>query len=117
MNKKQLDQLKREHNKFLRRMGAHPDQIKAQKAKPKGKLSAKFAGVADAYFEKKPLAEVLQGDTNSGTKRDLMSNIYKLSERDQTSIKRRATQVGVLVNKSGYGVITPGMDPKTLGRK
>jgi hypothetical protein len=117
MNKKQLEQLRREHEKFLRKMGAHPDQIKARKATSKSKLPAKFAGVADAYFEKKPLADVLQGDTSSCTKHDLMSNIYKLSEKDQRSIKRRATQVGVLVNKSGYGVITPGMDPKTLGRK
>jgi hypothetical protein len=117
MNKTELAKLRKEHEKFLRKMGAHPDQIKERKAQSKAKLAARFDGVADTYFEKKPLTDVLQGNKDSGTKHDLMSNLYKLSAKDQASIKRRATQVGVLVNKSGYGVITPGMDPKTLGRK
>ena len=117
MNKKQQEQAKFAHEKFLRKMGAHPDQIKSRKTNKKQKLVLPFAGTAATYFERKSLTDVLQGDSNSGTKHDIISNLYKLSQKDQQTVLRRSTQVGILVNKGGYGVITPGMDPKTLGRK
>ncbi len=116
MSKKQLAAAKLEHNKFLKRMGVLPEQINARKPK-KGKLHLSFTGTAATYFDGKPLRDVLQGNSDSGTKRDIITNIYKADAQTQRIIKRKATQVAVLVNKGGYGVITPGMDPKTFGRK
>jgi hypothetical protein len=116
MNKKELAVAKAEHNKFLKRMGALPEQIKSRKPK-RQKLRLPFTGTADTYFDKKPLSDVLQGDSDTATKRDIITNIYKQDPQTQKIIKQKASQVAILVNKGGYGVITPGMDPKTFGRK
>jgi hypothetical protein len=118
MNKKQVAQAKLAHNKFLKRMGCLPEQLKERKTTSKRhKLELNYAGTATRYFDSKPLSDVLQGDTNTGTKHDIISNLYKESPAVQALIREKSSRIGILVNKSGYGVITPGMDPKTLGRK
>jgi hypothetical protein len=116
MSKKQLEQAKAEHQRYLRRMGCTAQDLASRKPKKK-KLVLSFAGTAETYFDRKELSEVLGGDQNAGTRRDIIANLYKLSATDQKTVKRRASQVGILVNKGGYGVITPGMDLKTLGKK
>src|ERR1700760_38746 len=95
-----------EHDKFLKRMGCLPEQIKSRKKKGAKALLYDTATAA-TYFESKSLSDVLQGDTNAGTKRDIISNLYKESPQTQRIIKQRATQVAVLVNKGGYGIIKP----------
>lgn len=118
MTKKQLEQAKAAHIKFLKKMGCLPEQIKGRKDHKRHKLELSYAGTAALYFDNnKTLNDVLKGDSDSGTKHDIISNIYKESQQTQRIIKQKASQVAILVNKGGYGVITPGMDPKTFGRK
>jgi hypothetical protein len=116
VNKQDLAKAKAEHNKFLKKMGCLPEQIRERKGKKK-KPTLGYEGTAAAYFDKKELQDVLQGDADTATKRDIISNLYKASPADKKRVIEMSTRVGVLVNKSGYGVITPGTDPKTLGRK
>jgi hypothetical protein len=113
---KSLDQAKIEHKKFLKKMGCLPEQLNATK-KRRGKLKLGFSGTAKEYFEEKPLTTVLQGDMNTATKRDVMTNLYKESPEVQRAILEKASRVGIAYNKGGYQLITPGEDPKTLGRK
>jgi hypothetical protein len=113
---KTLDQAKAEHAKFLQKMGCTKEQLKSRK-KSTGKCKLGFTGTAKVYFEEKSLSTVLQGDKDTGTKRDVMSNIYKESPEVQAQIREKASRVGIAYNKGGYQLLTPGMDPKTLGRK
>jgi hypothetical protein len=113
---KSLEQAKLEHAKFLQRMGCTKDQLKSRK-KSKGKCKLGFTGTAKVYFEEKSLNTVMQGDKDTATKRDVMSNIYKESPEVQAQIREKAARVGIAYNKGGYQLITPGMDPKNLGRK
>jgi hypothetical protein len=112
-----LEKAKLEHKKFLKKMGCLPEQIKKRKKNNKS-FKLGFEGCAANYFEtNRELSQVMTGDTTTATKRDIITNIYKEKPEVQKQIREKASRTGILVNKGGYGYITPGMDPTTLGRK
>jgi hypothetical protein len=104
------------HQKFLKKMGCLPEQLKESK-KFRKKPRTTFSGFAETYYENKSLSTVMAGDQDTGTKRDVISNIYKETPEVQRQILEKASRVAIPYNKGGYQLITPGMDTKNIGRK
>lgn len=93
-----------------------------KKNKKAPKLNTNFpeflvTGSSRTYYDRRDVTEVCVGDINTGNKRGIMANIQNEPEHVQAEILKKASQVSIGYNKGGYMYITPGIDPKTLGRK
>jgi hypothetical protein len=103
---------KAEHEKYLKKMGCHPTQLKANRSKKRSKFK-----LPAAYFESKGLDDIVQGNETTGNRRDIIANVYKENPHIQFLIRQKAARTASLVNKGASQYITEESDPKTFGRK
>jgi len=101
------------HNEWLKSQGVHPTQISVRQVGAKSrKLDPKWT------TETKSLPP-LSNKVGNGLKNDIWEKIRKGQETPETieEIKAKATRIAPAYNKGPLQYVTPGMDPKTLGRK
>jgi len=99
-----LDQKKAEHEKWLRKMGVHPEQLKKAK---------KYKIPLPSYkTEKVKLSNtILDGGRANG----IMANLHKESAATRAAILEKASRVVPLYNKGGLQVALPNEDMSKIG--
>jgi len=111
---RKLEQLQREHDKFLRKMGAHPDQIKARKKTYK---FVKEQTTPTIKIENKQFMEPLESYKETCQARGILANLHTEPEHVKAAVRRLQGRVAPLYSKGPLQYITNETDAKTLGRK
>lgn len=104
-SKKQLE-AELAHAAWLKKNNVHPEQLKTR-PKHINKIS-KFE------IDK---THKTSDTVGNGLVHGIMANLHKEPEHVRNEILRKAKQVGIAYNKGGYQYLTPGTNPKDLGRK
>lgn len=107
----------KQHDKFLKSMGVHPEQLKATKPSRRRGILKNYFNVADSYYAQDDLKKLAVDGTDIGTRKDVIANIYKEKEHVQREIKRKAACVAPLYNKGPLQMITGIEQAKFIGRK
>lgn len=107
MNKK-LFQAAIEHEKFLKKYGVHPSQLKNKKEKlmidiPNYKVYNKY--------------NLSNGFAKIPGKNGVMENRFKETNEVRNEIEAKSKRIAPLWNKGGTMYITPDADLTTLGKK
>jgi len=97
-----------EHDKWLRKMGIHPEQLSAKKNKHK---------VALPSYNVEKNGELSNKVGNGFRTATVLENLDKETVDVQAQILKKAARVAPAYNKGGYQLITPGEDIKTIGSK
>lgn len=110
-NSKKLAEATAKHEEWLRKQGLHPEQRKLKKASVGGNVRNNIPD----YHVDNPYQ--LSNGIGNGYKRGVMANLHKEKPEVQQAILEKANRTAPLYNKGGYGYVTDGMDPATLGSK
>lgn len=116
MTRKQMAAQK-QHDKFLKSMGVHPEQLKATKPSRRRGILKNYFNVADSYYAQDDLKKLAVDGTDIGTRKGIMANLHREPEHVQKQIMQKAKQVGIAYNKGGYQFITDKEQVKFLGKK
>jgi len=97
-----------EHNKWLRKMGLHPEQLSAKKNKHKIDLPS---------YKTEENVQLSNKVGNGFRTATILENLENEEVDVQMQILKKAARVAPAYNKGGYQLITPGEDIKTIGSK
>ena len=109
---KKLDTLKAQHDKFLRKMGAHPDQIRSRKKQVKKKTYSDRTTI-----EEKTFLHPIDSYSDVGLAKGIYANIHKEPEHVVAGIKQLASRVMPLYNKGGYQLASNNEDMTQVGAR
>lgn len=97
-----------EHDKWLRSMGLHPDQLKYKK---------KHVVSLPSYKSEQKLPKLSNKIGNGFKTSNVIDNLANEKVDVQAQILSKAARVSPIYNKGGYQYVTPGEDVKTIGSK
>lgn len=97
-----------EHDKWLRKMGLHPEQLKMKK---------KHVNSLPSYKVDSELPELSNKIGNGFKSASVIDNLANEKVDVQAQILSKAARVSPIYNKGGYQYVTPGEDVKTIGSK
>jgi hypothetical protein len=101
-----------DHDSWLQKQGLHPEQRELAKA---------FNGThKNSFPDLKVESKVPLGNNipvKGGFRNGVLDNLHKESPATQAAILDKASRVDIGYNKGGLILVTPGMDPTTLGSK
>ena len=93
-----------EHEQWLRKNGAHPDQLIGAKNHRNKNPTYKTENISLSN-------QIVDGGRASG----IMANLHREPAHIRTAIMMKAARTAPLYNKGGIGYITDGTDMKTIG--
>ena len=99
------------HEKWLKKMGLLPHQIKEKRTKL-GKVKVSLPNLKTE--ENYPLSNNIAGN---GFKTDIITNLHKESPETQKAILDKASRIAPLFNKGPCQFITDGTDLSDVGKK
>ena len=113
---------KADHEKYLKSMGVHPDQLSAKKTNTSAKKLTPWLTIDEAT------ARVSNGFALSGAKTSIFDSEWQrtyeddpaMAEREAEALRRAEAlkaRTAPAYSKGAYQLITPGEDVKTLGKK
>ena len=112
-----LDRSKKEHEKFLEKMGVSKKQLQKTKAGRRNLVldswKESFYNKLESKIENKDIANT--GVTGQVT--GVFANLHKEPEHVQRAILEKKARVMPLYNKGPIQLLTPELDPKTFTRK
>ena len=108
---------KAKHEKWLRRMGVHPSQLREKKQKkPKEEWRKEYRRTLHVDGPVYTSVDT-GGSANATTKKSIMDHLDRESASTRDEILRKAQCTAPICNKGGYQYITPNADLTDLGRK
>lgn len=92
---------RKEHERFLAKMGVLPHQVKERQAKrTRERFKLGFEGTAAEYYAGTSHASAdIKGDAQTGTDRSIMANLHKEPEHVRREIMRKAAMCEPSFNK------------------
>lgn len=111
---KKLDEAKRQHEKYLRKMGAHPDQIRSRKKQASKNKKSYTSGLS---IEQKQFMHPIDTYSDTGLARGIYANIHNEPEHVVNGIKKLAKRVMPLYNKGGYQLASEHEDMTQVGQR
>jgi len=97
-----------EHDKWLHKMGLHPEQLAAKKNKHQ---------VAMPSYKTEETVKLSNKIGNGYKTASVIDNLHKEKVDVQAQIIRKASRVAPIYNKGGYQFVTDGTDPSQIGSR
>lgn len=114
---KKLDEARRKHEKFLRSVGAHPEQIKQRKRENKKIFITTEINKQKITIEHKKFLEPLENYKDTGKVTGILANIHNEPEHVKIAVKKLKSRVMPLYNKGGLQLASETEDMSLVGNR